>query len=521
MTDVRDLAHEILAAQDVNTRLARWNFVVKPTLRPGLDLHDGILYMTIPLSRTEPVTRGKGKNAITRDEEVMRTMVVTSQADFFDYEPFDVTSHGFVFPDTWLQATESRWPRPNVETYLRGQAPIIDQRGLFETLRQLWLTYVEYSEDIYYKLVPLFVLTTYVYPLFQHAPYLHFHGTANSGKSQNLRLLKALAFNTRTSSNMSTSSIFRSTAGDPGLLCIDEAESFDSERGQEIRQLLNSGYQKGMPAYRMEKDGETWQTKQYDVFCPKALASINPLDTVLGSRCLTVPMATAIRAIPELRDEDPNWPAYRNQLYLWALQNAAAIDGHNQLWQNTLRYRPDAKGLTNRMWDVSAPFIVIADYLGIPGLAEDVIAFFNTYFAETQKNNEATDRILILLKALPEVFRTKYPILEGWWSLKDIHEITASYLDEDATEYYKTKQTGRHLSSLGWKDRQTHKGGTLVAITEDEVRSNMRRRHVQPDPAHLAWFNGEESFVRPPLQPGATQTALTGWNIEDPDGDDH
>ena len=87
-------------------------------------------------------------------------------------------------------------------------------------------------------------------------------------------------------------------AGNPGLLCIDEAERFDNEKGSELRTILLGGYKAGNQAVRAERTtGGAFMNKRYETYGPKALGSINPLDPTLGSRTVVITMKPATRRI--------------------------------------------------------------------------------------------------------------------------------------------------------------------------------------------------------------------------------
>lgn len=466
-----------------------------PVLRPGTDWHGDVLYMTFPVDRNEEIEVGKGKNKHTENRRMTRTMVLTSTRRGFWYTPENVAKEGFRWPPAgFLQETETRWPIREMEAFKKGKELTVSGPQLYLDLVGVYTDYVEYTQDIFYDLIPYYIMGSYLYRLFPTIGYLHFNGTAASGKSQNLKLLKVLSFNCVWASNLSTASLYRQVDGCPGLICIDEAESFEGERGEELRRLLNAGYKDGEPVMRAEATGDgTFAVRKFDVYSPKALASINPLEPVIQSRCVVIPMQPAsIKEIKEFRESDPKWPAFRNRLYHWAMQNAPIIGDVYQQWNEKLRFK-HAKQLTNRTWEITQVFIVLAHALNGLDEAERLVEFFAGYFAEQQKAAEEVDRQRLLLKCLPEVLRDK-DAHNGGYLLKDIHDVVEMYLDEDSREYYRTKQVSKHLTALGFKGRAKIKGGTTVPLLEEEIRSQFKKRNVTPFPADEAWFKGEISY---------------------------
>ena len=490
-----ETAAEVLGASGLDQYF--WD--EQTTLYPGTDFHNGTLYLTVPLWKTEMVEVGSGRGKHLEPKKVPRTMCVSSEREWFDFTEERLDERGFVFPEFFIQKRESNWPLPDVKAWLTGSAPVIDGKVLFNELRDIFIKHIEYSDDVYYDIVPLYVMTSYLYRLFDAVGYLHFNGTQASGKSQNLRLLTAFGFNTSWASNISAASLFRTTAGDPGILCVDEAESFEGERGQELRLILNAGYMNGASTRRAEKtaDGVTHAPTEFKTYGPKVLASINSLEPVIQSRCIVVHMAPAIRKIPEFDQYKAQWRPIRSQLYFWAMQNATALKEHATLWNNDLRWsRADA--LQARAWQISQQTIVTADFLGGEAMSGPLIAYFAKYFEEMQKAAETVDRQRLLIKILPRVFATKNPEVIGsdtFWALTDIKDVLLEHLDEDQREYYKSRQVSRHLTALGFKGRKPHKGGTLVLLDEQEVRAQLKRRRVEPFDEDTAWFTGERSYL--------------------------
>lgn len=491
--NIRQIAADISAERGFKPALDGIIEDEQSILWPGSDFQNGTLYMTFPAIREVAVTNRKGE--IIGTERKMATYAVTSEGEEFWYDPETVLAKGYVFPQTFTQELENRWSRAAISEFTRGEAPNIDPGELFSEIRQEIFDHVEYGDDIYYDVIAYYILISYVFRAFGSISYIHFNGTMASGKSQNLRMLSLLAFNAVWASNMSAASLYRQVAGCPGMLCIDEAESFDGERGEEIRRLLNAGYT--APGYvpRAEKEGDRFSVVKYATFAPKALASINPLEPVIGSRCIIVPMQPALRTIGDLDMHDRKWPEIRSRIYLWAMQNAFDIGELRDSWQTTQRHEISTS-LKDRQWELALPFVVLAEHVYGTDEAMRFVNFFEKHFEATRRAQEETDRLRLLLKCLPKLMLEKDPYEGGWYHVKDVHDVVADHLEEDAKEYYRTKQTSKHLTALGWRERKPHKGGALVKITETEVREQFKKRNVEPfeDPGHIRWLKGEIDF---------------------------
>jgi hypothetical protein len=362
--------------------------------------------------------------------------------------------------------------------------------------------------------MPIFVMGSYMFRLYKAIGYLHFNGTAASGKSQNLRILDALAFNTQWASSMSSAALYRSLAGHPGTVCIDEAEGFEGERGEELRRILNAGYLDGSTVKRAEKGpNDQFVVQSYESYGPKAIASINVLDNVIGSRCLIVAMRPAIRTIPEFDKDDPRWQRLRDRLYLWLMYHADPMAAKIEEWNSDLRYTR-AASLIGRQWQITQMYVTIADYIDSFDKGDRctrLIAFFNEYFADLQKQMDATDRIRLVLRSLPEVLRTHAGHDGQWFHLKTIHEVVSNYLEDDQKEYYKSRAVSKHLDVLGFRKRRAHKNGQQIWLDPEQIRQEFKQRRVEPQPEDIAWAAGEIEYEAKVYGQAASQERVSVW----------
>jgi len=475
----------------------------KPVLEPGMDIHKGTVYYTIPLLRSY-MKPGKGKGGPTKVTE-LQTYVVTSDHEGFFYDTESLAPEGYVPNEQVYQEQQPRWSLASARGYLDGTTPTVSTQSIYATLRDAYTAYVEFADELSYDLMALFNLYTYVFRLFQSTGYIHFHGTAASGKSRNLGLLNALAFNAVWASSMSAPSLYRKLAGSPGTTCIDESEGFDGERGEELRRILNAGYKDGAKVIRTEKGAnDRFTPVEYNVFGPKALASINPLEPVIASRCIVVNMRPAIRQLADFNSHDARWQDARDMLYLWAIDNATTIAMLVAQWDDEKKQRL-APRLIGRQWETTAQFIILADYVAGEAFAEKVIDYFNAYFVKQQTAADATDRLRTTLRALPRVLNQKLSHPGFVYSAKDIHEVVSSYMEEDAKEYFKTKHVIKNLDTIGFRNKSRASGGVRIEITEAALRAEFTQRRVDPYPEDLDWLNGKVSYQnQPPKEPEET-----------------
>jgi hypothetical protein len=208
---------------------------------------------------------------------------------------------------------------------------------------------------------------TYLFPAWSAVPYLSVGGPLGSGKSTLFAVLSRLVFRPLQSSNMTAPCLFRTLHDQGGTLLLDEAERLrdgNPEAG-ELRSILLSGYKPGSPARRLEKVGDGFQQVAFDVYGPKALASIANPPEALASRCIRLTMFRAAPGSPKPRrrlDADPTaWQSMRDDLHALALE-------HGPTW-GQLAERADVvpASLAGREYELWQPLLGLAAWLDEAG----------------------------------------------------------------------------------------------------------------------------------------------------------
>lgn len=165
-----------------------------------------------------------------------------------------------------------------------------DNRTLKETYDMIVDT-LKYYLDLnpkYYNIVALWIIGTYVNQSFSVFPYLFLNAMRGSGKTRLLKLITALADKGQLMASMTEAVLFRTT----GTLAIDEFENIGSKDKNELRELLNAAYKKGIKIVRMRKkkglEGEQQVAEEFEVFRPIVMANIWGMEEVLGDRCINL-----------------------------------------------------------------------------------------------------------------------------------------------------------------------------------------------------------------------------------------
>ena len=465
----------------------------KPTLRPGMDFHAGTTYFTIPLTRNVIKTVGKGDKAREETSKELQTYVITSHHEgmWYDKETLDI--EGFVPSEQVYQERTTRWSSESAKAWLDDSASPKTATDLFAAVRKAYTTYVDYADETFHDLMALYVIYTYVFRLFETTGYIHFNGTAASGKSRNLALLSALAFNTVWASSMSAASLYRKLSGSPGTSCIDETEGFDGERGEELRRILNAGLsrrQQGRP-HREVGQGPLHSHRVRGLSDPRRWRPSTRSNPSSPAAASSSAMRPAIRELPDFEVSDPQWQRLRDDLYVWATgqrsrhsMNCRTSGASAARWRS-LRNSSVASGRPAASSSCSPTTSAARSSRAASS------TFFNEYFAKQQEALNATDRLRTTLRALPRVLANKAAHPGNLYSAKDIHEVISGYLEEDAKEYFKTKHVIKNLDTIGFRTKQRAAGGLRVLLLEDDIRNEFHQRRVDPFPEDTEWLEGK------------------------------
>lgn len=262
-----------------------------------------------------------------------------------------------------------RWNLKKIEQWISSSKnkpyPTKKPQEIYQSIKDQFKKYIWFDVEEYYDILPLWIMGTYVFELFQTYPYINLWGLKNTGKSKVMQLSSILAFNSEVFVNMTPSTLFRIVEQDSPTLFIDEAENLwvDNKKGDDdttdVVALLNAGWMKGSTIPRVEKINGQHTVQRFNVFCPKMLASINGLKGALDSRCIKIVMIRPKgQSVSQLwmDNKDDELLSIRDELYAFALT-----------WWGVIKasYCGDMEvvnsfGLDNRDWQIWKPLLSIA-----------------------------------------------------------------------------------------------------------------------------------------------------------------
>jgi len=159
------------------------------------------------------------------------------------------------------------------------------------------------KSDAHYVAETLWIAHTYAVESFDFTPRLAIWSPEKRcGKSLNLEIVSNLVGDSRVTSSISSSALFRMISkSESTVFLIDESDRVfggkgDKEKAEALTQIINSGFKRGASVWRCE--GTSFEPKEFATFAPVALAGI-------GTRA--IPETIADRALViEMRRKYPN-----------------------------------------------------------------------------------------------------------------------------------------------------------------------------------------------------------------------
>jgi hypothetical protein len=210
--------------------------------------------------------------------------------------------------------------------------------------------------------IALWVLHTHCMAAADTTPYLYL-GSAEkqSGKTRGLEVLELLVDKPWATGRVTAAALVRKTASVHPTLLLDECDAAfrgPEEYSEMLRAILNSGFRRGGKATTCVGAGVDIGTRDFDVFCPKALAGIGKLPDTVADR--SIPVCFKRKAPTEKVDRfrrrrvEEEARQLREQLVAWAREN----------WKRLQVCPPLPEELTDRQQDIVEPLLAIADCVG-------------------------------------------------------------------------------------------------------------------------------------------------------------
>lgn len=397
-----------------------------------------------------------------KEKEIMT--IITSDREYYSVNPelkdYNITHHPLHFP--------RRWHLESIREFVEGRSATLQPKRILEELKHQFALYIEFPEIECYHFFPIWILATYLHPLFKAYPYVYIGGVSQTGKSKTLNVCKCLAFNSILSGNMSTASLFRLIQNNKCTMLIDETEKLSNpERAEDFRNILLNGYKQGSLIYRVEKEGDKQVINSFEPYSPKMLANIQGLEDVLESRCIGFIMKRTLNkevGEREVTESDKEWQILRNELYKFIMTHWKEIKViYDEISNDT--------GLKNRDWELWKPIFVIAKFIDESDVNDGSIykemvelALRKSKEAKDENVTNNTDYLLaeVLRKIALQDEDVKYV------AIGSIKDALMEYFD-DEPKWLNSKWVGRAIRRLGFKEARRLGTHREILIKENEA----------------------------------------------------
>jgi len=173
------------------------------------------------------------------------------------------------------------------EKKLSKEEIVLIVKEVYHKIVDVLKKYMDLEEENY-SLIAIWILGTHFHKEFSTYPYLFFNAMKSSGKSRLINIIKTLSKDGKMLNSITEAVLFRTK----GTLCIDEFESIGRVGRENLRELLNSAYKRGVKVIRFRKvkglDGENQEEEEFNVYRPIVMANIWGMENVLADRCIKI-----------------------------------------------------------------------------------------------------------------------------------------------------------------------------------------------------------------------------------------
>jgi len=454
-------------------------------LHPSQDFTNDTAYFTIPFTEHTNDAKKPFKEVyyvVTSDRKLLK---LEDKSEFYN------KYRKIVRELPLIKNPEPRWQADSIKQFLfKGYTPTPSRTHF--AIEAVYFKYSEIKDKMWYSVLPLWVIGTYLYHLFETYPYLAFEGIKNTGKSKTARITTRMAFNGIFSVNASEATLYRDIEALRPTFGIDEAEILkDPEKSKSIRAILNAGHFKGASVLRQEKTSKAeFYTRHYSVYSPKVIANIKGLEDTLESRTIKIIMLRAKTEKGLILDTgtSEDWNHIRHMCYSFALCFFKEI---RQIYLND----PEVKIANNRFNDLWCPLLTLAKFIfkQSPSRFKEIKDFALEEIGLSQEDS-LDDRTSALLMALKDLTKSADNIS----SSQDIKKTMRAYLEDEEVDSINTRWLGWKLKSFGLnRGKQRINKGYLYHLSKKDVEDVLER---YLDPA---------SYIPPDKTTQTTPTTLT------------
>lgn len=285
---------------------------------------------------------------------------------------------------------------------------------------------VIFPEEIHYKIISLWIISTWKQDCWNTVPFLIFRGLVESGKTRALEFIKELGYRTIHASGITQKAMFRFGDVHNANILIDEIDNkidHRTESGREMIDYLKPSYKKGSYYYAADKENPK-KVHKYKNYGFKAFAGEKGgFDQAIFSRSIDFQMEQDYPEITELYTIENELNRIRTILlnYRYKTNNPPEL--------------PHDFPLRGRNREIYGCLVRTAIHIGES--YDDIIEFVKSTQIEKQEELENSDEFQVL---------------------KVIHDYECQPTLDDAPNAISYSEIA---DALGWEDKQRQKIGYI------------------------------------------------------------
>ncbi len=365
---------------------------------------------------------------------------------------------------------------------VRGREPPVPRLAdLLEQVEVLLRRFIVFPSESLPVVIACWIAGTYVFRLFSTFGYVALRSaTPQCGKSHLLRLMALLAKGNPPITMIPTAAtLFRSTREVLMLDEVDKLRNADRERYGEVMAVLNAGYEIGGIVQRLERKGGVWETKEFSVYGPKALAGIESLADSVTDRSFQIQMQRIAARMPRfnVRRLERHCEQIRDAFEAWAIQNDTNVE---QAYLKLPDAIPALAGYDNRFQDIAEPLMVLASLADAErpdgqAMTPRLLAGFKAAVGRREPSNRERELLAFLqvaeaqLNGMREQFVASKSLLDACQDREDLSGIESTRALAGFLKHFDLypKSAGNHRGydlSMAWVQdwRERYKGSDHV-----------------------------------------------------------
>ena len=318
-------------------------------------------------------------------------------------------------------------------------------------------------DDEQWSIVAHYVFLTYLHdhPGIDYCPYLLFNAVPERGKSRTGKSIIYAAFRGIHLIELREATIFRYCQNLHGTLFFDLMDITKKAARGNCEDILLGRYEKGSRCNRVLRpdQGPFNDMEYFETYGPTLIASNEPLDKILETRCLPINMPN----IPgNYETPRPEHAVYlKERLTAWRAKHLSAAFDEIQ----------PIEGITGRLWDITKPLFLVSRLLNAQHrILEDAILAIAGEKDQSRKES-FEGRLFAIIKEITDE-KGQADSLE--WHIT-INEIRARFNQGRPEDKHVSPQwIGRRLKNMSLTSRSIH-GYSEIKITAPEYETLLKQ----------------------------------------------